>query len=111
MSARFRKHGSTEIDFERINREARRNLIALCGRWLEGGYVRGREFIACNPRRNDRRPGSFKINLITGAWADFALDDARGGDPVSLLAYLAGIGQAEAARKLAAMLGILEAAP
>jgi hypothetical protein len=39
----------------------------------------------------------------TGRWADFATGD-RGGDPVSLAAFLAGIGQAEAARRLAAML-------
>ena len=41
-------------------------------------------------------------------WADFALADARGGDVVSLAAYLGGTGQREAAERLAAMLGIGE---
>ena len=46
--------------------------------------------MARNPTRPDRRPGSFKINLTTGRWADFATGD-RGGDPVSLAAYLFGL--------------------
>ena len=44
-------------------------------------------YVALNPTRNDRRPGSFKINIRTGRWCDFATGD-RGGDPVSLVAYL-----------------------
>ena len=45
------------------------------------------------------------MNLRTGRWADFATGD-RGGDPVSLAAYLHGLGQYKAARKLAEMLGV-----
>jgi hypothetical protein len=60
---------------------------------------------ARNPRRADRRPGSFRINLNTGRWADFATGDG-GGDVVSLAAYLFSISQAEAARQIAGMLGI-----
>jgi hypothetical protein len=58
-----------------------------------------------NPKRHDRRPGSFKVNLRTGKWADFATGD-QGGDVVSLAAFLGGIGQREAAERLAAMLAI-----
>ncbi len=36
-------------------------------------------------------------------WSDFATGD-RGGDPVSLIAYLDGCGQVEAARHLARVL-------
>ena len=39
--------------------------------------------------------------------ADFALADVRGGDPVSLAAYLSGRSQSDAARALADMLGVL----
>jgi hypothetical protein len=93
------------IDFERTNRAALEALPDLMLRWLPDGHRAGREWIARNPRRNDRRPGSFRINLSTGKWSDFATGDA-GGDPVSLAAFLGGIGQAEAARRLANMLGI-----
>ena len=94
------------VDFARINRAALARLLDILARWLPGGRVEGAEFVALNPRRADRRPGSFKVNLKTGQWADFAIEGARGRDVVSLAAYLGGIGQAEAAERLAAMLGI-----
>jgi hypothetical protein len=55
--------------------------------------------------RADRTPGSFKINLRSGRWSDFATG-AKGGDVISLAAHLFGLSQVAAARKLAAMLGI-----
>jgi hypothetical protein len=96
---------AARLDFDRINRAALAVLPALLARWLPGGKREGHEYVVVNPRRADRRPGSFRINMNTGRWADFATDDA-GGDPISLAAYLAGISQAEAARNLADMLGV-----
>ena len=55
--------------------------------------------------RADRSPGSFRVNLLTGRWADFAIG-VGGGDLISLAAYLFGIGQAEAATRIADMLGV-----
>jgi hypothetical protein len=79
-------------------------LPALAARWLPDGRLVGAEFVARNPTRADRRAGSFKINVRTGQWADFATGD-RGGDVISLAAYLFRISQFEAARRLSAMLG------
>ncbi len=93
------------LDFEAINRAALGRLLDVLHRWLPDGRVEADEYVARNPRRADRRLGSFKINLRTGKWADFATGD-RGGDPVSLAAYLADSGQGEAARELATLLGI-----
>ena len=93
------------IDFETINRAALARLPDLCARWLPDGRRRGHEYVARNPLRTDRRAGSFSINLNSGRWADFAVG-ASGGDPVSLAAYLSGLGQADAARRLADMLGM-----
>ena len=92
-------------DFTAINRAAVAELPALLARWLPDGRAVGREWEACNPRRADRAPGSFRVNLRTGRWADFATGD-RGGDVVSLAAFLFGLRQAQAARKLADMLGL-----
>jgi hypothetical protein len=94
------------LDFDAINRAALAVFPALLRRWLPNGRIDGSEFIALNPRRPDRHLGSFSINLRTGRWADFAIDSARGSDPISLAAYLRGIGQMEAAARLASMLGI-----
>jgi hypothetical protein len=93
------------LDFTRVNTAALDRLPDLLARWLPDGRRRGNEWIARNPRRADRRPGSFKVNLVTGRWADFATGD-RGGDPISLAAYLAGLRQTEAARNIADMLGL-----
>ncbi len=93
------------LDFDQVNRAALISLPAILARWLPGGRTEGAEYVARNPTRADRRPGSFKINLESGRWADFATD-ARGNDVVSLGAYLAGVGQYEAAIELARMLGI-----
>lgn len=105
--SRFQRFAArpARIDFERVNRAALASLPALLRRWLPDGRVQGNEYVARNPNRADRRPGSFSINLTTGRWADFATNE-QGGDVVSLAAYLAGTGQAEAARQLSEMLGV-----
>jgi hypothetical protein len=92
------------IDFAAINRAAQPRLHSLLPRWLPQGRQRGSEWVALNPRRADGQPGSFKVNLRTGRWADFATGD-KGGDPISLVAYLLGLSQSEAARLLARDLG------
>ncbi|WP_278368542.1 hypothetical protein [Acetobacter orientalis] len=94
------------LDFQGINRAALSALPALLGRWLPDGKKQGHEWVARNPRRSDRQPGSFSVNLNTGRWADFAEADARGGDVISLAAYLSGLSQFEAACELAKMLGL-----
>lgn len=97
--------GGDRVDIARVNRAALASLPTLLARWLPDGRREGDEWVARNPRRADRRLGSFKVNMRTGRWGDFATDD-YGGDPISLAAYLAGIGQVEAARELARALGI-----
>ncbi len=99
------KPGRRTIPFDAINAAALAVLPVILDRFAPGGKIRAGEWEGRNPRRADRRPGSFKVNVRTGRWADFASGD-KGGDLVSLVAYLAGLGQAEAARNLAAMLGV-----
>jgi hypothetical protein len=93
------------IEYALISSAARAQLPSLLGVWLPKGRQHGHEWVALNPRRRDSRPGSFKVNLRSGRWADFATGD-KGGDAVSLLAYLRGVFQAEAARLLARDLGV-----
>lgn len=93
------------IAFARIAGEALRHADALARRWLPDGRREGHEWVALNPRRGDHRRGSFKVNLGSGRWGDFA-SSAAGGDLIALAAYLFDLTQAEAARKIADMLGI-----
>ena len=46
----------------------------------------------------------YQTDLLTGRWGDFATGD-RGGDAISLAAYLFGTSQSEAAARIAQMLG------
>jgi hypothetical protein len=95
---------SAAVDFDRVNGAALAVLPALLARWLPDGRWHGAEYVARNPKRDDRWPGSFKINR-NGRWSDWAVD-AKGGDVISLAAYLAGLSQVEAARGLARALGV-----
>ena len=72
-----------QVDFAAINAAALAVLPAILRQWLPNGHTIGHEYTARNPTRNDRHAGSFKINVRTGRWADFATGDA-GGDPISL---------------------------
>lgn len=77
----------TRERFDRLNAALLPQLSALVKQWLPRGGSAGSEWTALNPHRHDRRPGSFRVNMRTGRWADFA-NGERGGDPVSLYAYL-----------------------
>lgn len=51
-----------------------------------------------NPHRPDGEHGSFSINGESGVWADFAEEEITGGDVVSLVAYVKGSSQSNAAQ-------------
>ena len=91
------------IDFAAIKHAALQRALPLLRAWLP--YGQGDEYVACNPTRADNNPGSFKVNLKTGAWSDFATND-KGGDLISLFAYLRNMSQGNAARELGARLGL-----
>lgn len=93
------------VPFETIARAALAHAPEIVRRWLPDGHRSGAEWVARNPKRVDRRRGSFRVNLRTGRWADFATGD-RGGDLVSLAAFLFDLDQATAARRLASMVGV-----
>jgi putative DNA primase/helicase len=91
------------LDVAAVARAALPRLEDLCRRWLPGGRRVGVEW-TCGSLRGE--PGaSCKVNLRTGRWADFATGE-KGGDPVSLAAVIHGLTQAEAALRLAGMLGL-----
>lgn len=98
-------HAWTPINFAAINAVCLARLPSLLAQWLPDGRQQGREWVALNPTRADRKAGSFRINMETGVWADFATPD-KGGDAISLYAYLHRLSQSDAARSLADSLGL-----
>ena len=87
------------IDFASLAKKLLADSLSLLPEWLPEGRLEGLEYVALNPLRADKDLGSFKINCQTGQWADFATDD-KGGDLISLYAYLKGLSQSQAAMAL-----------
>ncbi len=106
MSA-ARKAGGPSLrakpSFAAIKALAQANILELVQLWLPDGELKGREWVALNPKRTDRTRKSFSINIDTGAWADFALLDdpaAKGRDIIRLAEYLFDLSSAAAAQKV-----------
>lgn len=97
---------STQIDFASIAQAALAAAERLVPQWLPHGRREGHEWSSLNPNRSDSRHGSFKVNLTTGMWADFATGE-KGGDLISLFAFVFTDGdQGKAARELASDLSM-----
>lgn len=96
----------TGLPFKAIAAEALNRSEFLLPSWLPDGKWEGDEWVTKNPRRDDRKAGSFSINRKTGIWKDFAADDG-GADLVSLYAFLFTSGsQKEAVLDLGKEFGI-----
>ncbi len=93
------------IDFKYVASEALKGVDRILSYYLPGGKTKGNEYSPLNPTRNDKKLGSFVINTETGLWCDFSTDD-KGGDIVSLIAYIRGSSQLDAAKELNDFLGL-----
>ncbi len=95
------------IDIAGIARSALGQADRLVPLWLPNGQARSNEWVAANPKRpTSDGSGAFSINLHTGRWGDFAGGACdRGGDLVSLYAYLHDVNQGQAARAVAELIG------
>jgi hypothetical protein len=71
------------VDFAAVKAASISAASSLVSALLPRGHREGDEWIALNPTRHDTRPGSFKVNLLTGVWSDFATGD-KGADPIDL---------------------------
>ncbi len=96
------KYNKEKIDFEYLNCQLTPYSLQLLEQLLPEGILQNREYVALNPTRPDKNLGSFRINVFTGKWADFATGD-KGGDFISLFGYVKGISQTEAAFALQAL--------
>src|SRR3954464_15805746 len=91
------------VDFSAVSSAALGALDFIVPKLLPGGYRSAGEWVSRNPTRADGRPGSFKVNMNTGVWSDFATGD-KGGDAIDLVAYLAGKSKLDAGRDLQILL-------
>ncbi|GHU24037.1 hypothetical protein FACS189472_17050 [Alphaproteobacteria bacterium] len=86
-------------DFRRIKEAYRQNPLSTLKQLIPNGKVEGNDYVAKNPQRNDRKAGSFRIDIATGRFYDFATGD-RGGGIIDLVAFIWNCNIATAAKKL-----------
>lgn len=82
------------MDFSALSGHLLNQIRTILPSWLPGGKVRGNEYV-CGSVRGEKGD-SFSVNLSTGAWADFATSNVRGGDLISLYAAINNLRQGEA---------------
>ena len=99
-----------KYDFRSISESALANSRALIETWLPGGNLSGTEYTVKNPTRPDNKAGSFKINISSGAWCDFATGD-KGGDLIDLYVYINGCDKKTAAEELMKITGVQPITP
>jgi hypothetical protein len=68
--------------YAQVNAAALARYPELLYRWFPAGRVVGREF-TCGSLNGDVGK-SFKVNIDTGVWCDFASGEPGGSDPISL---------------------------
>ncbi len=94
-----------EIPFQEIAARALAIAPSLLGRWLPEHRQRGAYWQAAGARQAQVEYGSLVVWFRSGMWKHYAADKG-GGDLISLYAYLRGLSQGEAAKELAAELGM-----
>lgn len=82
-----RRELGNDVYYSAVRQIALDNALDILEHWLPDGELRGREWVALNPMRNDGELGSFSINTESGVWADFA-EVETGGDLIALVKYL-----------------------
>ncbi len=92
------------INFVAVRNAVRGYEHTILRQLLPNGKKDGDEYVALNPTRNDKKLGSFRINTRSWKWADFATND-KGGDIISLYAYVRGVNQLTAAKEILKITG------
>lgn len=75
-----------DLDFAGLNSRLLENSHALLREWLPGGSFSGREWVCGDNFGGKGR--SFSVNSESGKWAEFNGLGGKGGDLISLYAYL-----------------------
>ena len=87
------------LEFKQINEILLTDAVSYLREWLPDGELCGNEYTSLNPTRYDNSKGSFNINIRSGVWEDFAIGE-KGGDLISLYAYINGCEQGEALKRI-----------
>ena len=86
------------FDFKEIAEQLRPYINSIVFDLCPGGEIKGNEYVAASIRGG--KGTSFRINLNTGKWADFADTNQRGHDVISYYAKCKNLNNGQAAKEL-----------
>ncbi len=98
------------VNFQEIKRKYSENPLPILRQLVGEGKIEGNDYVALNPRRNDKHRGSFRIDIATGRFYDFATED-RGGSVIDLAMFVYNCGIVEAAQRLESLFPFLARQP
>ena len=93
-----------KINFREVKDALKGYEDSILRQLLPNGRKENNEYVALNPTRADKKLGSFRINTRSWKWADFSSND-KGGDIISLYAYIRAVNQLTAAKELLRIIG------
>ena len=97
-------------NFAQIKQKYKENPIAVLQQLVGQGKIEGSDYVALNPRRNDSKLGSFRIDIQTGRFHDFATND-KGGSIIDLAMFVCNCGIVKAAQHLESLFPFLACQP
>ena len=87
------------VNFDELKQQYRQCPIETLKRLLGNGKIEGGDYVALNPRRSDKKAGSFRIDIASGKFHDFATGDSGSGI-IDLTAFVYDCDLLTAAQKL-----------
>jgi putative DNA primase/helicase len=91
------------MDFESLASDVLSRWQNFVPTWLPGGKLVGKNYQCSDITGGNGQ--SFKVDITTGVWIDFANDSLKGGDLISLYAAIKNMKQIQAARELSEQVG------
>lgn len=87
------------VSFQKLRQQYKQCPIEILKRLVGNGKIEGGDYVALNPRRSDKKTGSFRIDIASGKFHDFATGD-RGSSIIDLTAFIYDCDLLTAAQKL-----------
>ena len=87
------------VSFQKIKQQYKQCPIEILKKLVGNGKIEGGDYVVLNPRRSDKKAGSFRIDISSGKFYDFATRD-RGGSILDLAMFVYNCDLLTAAQKL-----------
>ena len=87
------------VNFQELKQQYSQCPMDILKRLVGNGKIEGGDYVALNPRRSDKKTGSFRIDIASGKFHDFATGDSGSGI-IDLTAFVYDCDLLTAAQKL-----------